>query len=191
MIYIKDNFLDNEKFNALQIELAGNEYKTVVQGGKEFHIQNTHPEFIKYVEQLLGDIENKKVKSILSFFRLADKDRDNDWRIHADNVINDQLPDRAIVLYMSKPPGNLSGKAFWSHYGEGYKLDSITNFNKILSDDANDVSKWNLESIVGHKENRIVSYPCNYFHSKYPNEHISEREVFVMFYKTYEEPKTK
>ena len=50
MIYIKDNFLDNEKFNALQIELAGNEYKTVVQGGKEFHIQNTHPEFIKYVE---------------------------------------------------------------------------------------------------------------------------------------------
>ena len=78
MIYIKDNFLDNEKFNALQIELAGNEYKTVVQGGKEFHIQTTHPEFIKYVEQLLGDIENKKVKSILSFFRLADKDRDND-----------------------------------------------------------------------------------------------------------------
>jgi hypothetical protein len=191
MIYIKDNFLDSEKFNALQIELASNEYKTVSQGGKDFHIQNAHPEFIKHVEQLLEDVENKKVKSILSFFRLANKDKDNEWRIHADNVINNQLPDRAIVLYMSKPSNGLNGTAFWSHYSEGYKLDDIKNFNKILIDDTNDAYKWNLESIVGHKENRIVSYPCNYFHSKYPDKHVSEREVFVMFYKTYEKSKTK
>jgi len=29
----------------------------------------------------------------------------------------------------------------------------------------------------------LLSYPCNYFHSKYPNEFIESRVVFVMFYK--------
>lgn len=191
MIYIKDNFLDTKKFEALQSELASNEYKTVSQGGKDFHIQNAHPEFVRYVENLLEILENKKVKSILSFFRLAHKDKDSDWRIHADNIINNQLPERAIVLYMSKPPNGLTGTAFWSHYGEGYKLNDATIFNKILTDDANDIDKWNLESVIGHKENRIVSYPSNYFHSKYPNEQSDNREVFVMFYKTYEDTKTK
>ena len=34
-----------------------------------------------------------------------------------------------------------------------------------------------------HKKNRLISYPCNYFHSKYPNEFVESRIVFVMFYK--------
>ena len=53
----------------------------------------------------------------------------------------------------------------------------------MLSEDAEDLSKWNLKSIIGHKPNRLISYPCEYFHSKYPNEFIDSRVVFVMFYK--------
>ena len=52
-----------------------------------------------------------------------------------------------------------------------------------LKNEANDLSRWNLRSIVGHKKNRLVSYPCSYFHSKYPNEFKQSRVVFVMFYK--------
>ena len=80
---------------------------------------------------------------------------------------------------------------FWKHKKLGYKLDNKKNFNKVLLEDSNDETKWELNTVIGHKENRLVSYPSNYFHSKYPNEHISKREVFVMFYKTYEESKTK
>ena len=44
------------------------------------------------------------------------------------------------------------------------------------------LTKWNLKSVIGYKPNRLISYPCNYFHSKYPNE-FKNRIVFVMFYK--------
>ena len=53
----------------------------------------------------------------------------------------------------------------------------------MLVNDANDQSKWTLKSVIGHKENRLVSYPCNYFHSKYPNEFEESRIIFVIFYK--------
>jgi hypothetical protein len=47
------------------------------------------------------------------------------------------------------------------------------------------LDKWSLNSVVGYKPNRLVSYPCNYFHSKYPNKSWKEgRVVFVMFYTT-------
>ena len=53
----------------------------------------------------------------------------------------------------------------------------------MLKQDANDKSKWKLKSVVGYKENRLLSYPCNYFHSKYPNKFTGSRRVLVMFYK--------
>ena len=49
--------------------------------------------------------------------------------------------------------------------------------------DANDKSKWKLNSVIGYKDNRLLSYPCEYFHSKYPNEYTKQRIVIVMFYK--------
>ena len=43
---------------------------------------------------------------------------------------------------------------------------------------------WTLNSVIGYEQNRAISYPANYFHSKYPNKSWkSGREVFVMFYK--------
>ena len=81
---------------------------------------------------------------------------------------------------------SLNGTAFWEHkkYGDTFPNNkSSKEFNKMLSEDAEDLSKWNLKSIIGHKPNRLISYPCEYFHSKYPNEFIDSRVVFVMFYK--------
>jgi hypothetical protein len=80
---------------------------------------------------------------------------------------------------------SLNGTAFWKHknYGEIYNGKDSEEFDKLLKNDSNDISKWQLKSVIGHKENRLISYPCNYFHSKYPNEFINSRKVFVMFYK--------
>ena len=61
--------------------------------------------------------------------------------------------------------------------------DNPEEFNRLLKEEANDKSKWNLKSIIGFKPNRLISYPCEYFHSKYPNEFKGSRVVFVMFYK--------
>ena len=61
---------------------------------------------------------------------------------------------------------------------------SFEDFDGMLLNDSNDLSKWDLQSVVGYKINRAVCYPCNYFHSKYPNVGWSGgRMVYVMFYK--------
>ena len=50
--------------------------------------------------------------------------------------------------------------------------------------DAEILEKWRLSSVVGYEENRLLSYPSSYFHSKFPNKAwLSGRKVFVMFYK--------
>ena len=57
----------------------------------------------------------------------------------------------------------------------------------MLREDANDLDKWKLESVITHRKNRLVSYPCDYFHSKYPDK-AKDRTVLVAFYtsKQYE-----
>ena len=131
-------------------------------------------------------IENRQVENILCFFRQAKEGQDNEWRIHNDTIIEGQQPEKAIVLYLSENKNKeLNGTAFWSHkdLGDTYPGGSTGDFNKLLMSDANDTSKWDLKSVIGHKQNRLISYPCNYFHSKYPNEFKESREVLVMFYK--------
>ena len=50
----------------------------------------------------LSVAENKPIRKILSFFRISNNEVDKDWRIHADTIINNEKPDRALVLYLSK-----------------------------------------------------------------------------------------
>jgi len=102
--------------------------------------------------------------------------------------IKGQKPDRAIVLYLSpRELEDLNGTAFWEHdiYGkEMPKNMSDDEYDEILKLDSEDLNKWRLSTVVGYEENRLVSYPSNYFHSKYPNKSWEEgRKVFVMFYK--------
>ena len=89
---------------------------------------------------------------------------------------------------------------------EGNKLENILGFFRISNDvvdtnwrihsdlniqgeqpdraEAENLDMWTLDSVVGYGENRAISYPASYFHSKYPNVSWKEgRQVFVMFYK--------
>ena len=185
MIYIEDNFLDTELLNTILKDLNNfEEFKTV---NKSFWIKRSSPEFINYISTRLEIFENKDIEPILGFFREAKLNQDNTWRIHNDSIINNEQPDRAIVLYLSDNKlSKLNGTAFWEHkdYGDTYKHNKVEEFNRMLTEDSEDINKWILRSVIGHKQNRLISYPCNYFHSKYPNEFVDSRKVFVMFYKT-------
>ena len=82
---------------------------------------------------------------------------------------------------------------------EGRKIKNILSFAReaklgqdndwrihndtIIKEDSNNKTKWKLSSVIGYKDNRLLSYPCEYFHSKYPNEYKNQRIVIVMFYK--------
>ena len=54
----------------------------------------------------------------------------------------------------------------------------------MIVKEAENLDMWTIDSVVGYEQNRAISYPAHYFHSKYPNKSWKEgRQVFVMFYK--------
>ena len=187
MIYTIDDFLTAKVLENLNKYLIN--FKEVDTIDKKFWVMDTIPDFEQWVENKISKIEGKKIKSILSFFRISTDKLDTDWRIHCDSIINDQIPSRAIVLYLSDRGTNiLNGTAFWQHKDYGNKLPyeelSTNTYNDLLLNESENLDHWRLDTVVGYKKNRLVSYPSNYFHSKYPNKSWEEgRKVFVMFYK--------
>ena len=183
MIYIKDNFLPNNLYKEL-VKYC-DEFTEIKFPDKSFWTKELPAEFIDYIKTSLEKIESKSIKNILCFAREAKKDQDNDWRIHNDTIINGEQPDRAIVLFVKSNEDGLSGTALWEHesYGHTYIKSDSHEFDRMLIEESNDKSKWKLKSVIGYKDDRLLSYPCEYFHSKYPNEYNNQRIVVVMFYK--------
>ena len=185
MIYIKDNFLEPD---LLEIILKDKrEYLEVETPGKSFWVKEPSKSLVDYMVDKISYVEHVEAENILCFFRQAKIDQDSDWRIHNDSIIEGQKPERALVLFLSQDTKDgLNGTALWSHktHGDTYKGSTEDDFNRLLINDSNDISKWDLKTVIGHKQNRLVSYPCEYFHSKYPNVFEDSREVLVMFYKT-------
>ena len=170
MIYIKDNFLPPTLYKEL-VNYC-DKFTEVKYPDKSFWVKELPKEFNDYIVSELESIEGRKIKNILSFAREAKQNQDNSWRIHNDTIIDGQQPDRAIVLFVKANEFDLNGTAFWEVrklWSHLYRV-SRRRFNRMLTEDANDKSKWKLNSIVGYRDNRLLSYPCNYFHSKYPNE---------------------
>jgi hypothetical protein len=184
MIYIKDDFLDYSLIELLSTNK--DEFQEVKTPGKSFWVKNVPKPIADIIKFEIEDLEHNRIEPMLYFIREAKEGQDNDWRIHNDSIIEGQQPDRACVLYLSETKqGGLNGTAFWEHKKHGDRFDnvSIEEQNRLLNEDANDLDLWYLKSVIGHKKNRLISYPCNYFHSKYPNEFTESRVVFVMFYK--------
>ena len=183
MIYVKDNFLPKEVYESLRNYSEG--FEKYPTPGKDFWVKDVPHDLKTYIVNKLESIEGNKIENILCFLREAKKGQDNNWRIHNDTAIMGCKPDRAIVLYIKGGEDKLHGTAFWEHenYGHTYIESDAKEFDRMLIEDANDKSKWKLGTVIGHKDNRLLSYPCDYFHSKYPKEYKNQRVVLVMFYK--------
>lgn len=177
-VSVKDNFLEKTDFKLLQA-YCKEDFNIHSVGEKDFLCLPT-PDFLK--EKL--EIEGKNI--VLTFIRKAYNDFDTDWRIHADNIVNGKKTSLASVLYIDIPDDFYTGTAFWNHISHGPKLKSnIDNaeFDRLILEDSNDLSKWKFDSVIGAVKNRLVTYNSNYFHSKYPNKiEKGGRIVLVTFY---------
>lgn len=188
MIYILDDFIEKELFKLATDYLNKGKFQKHVVGEKNFYTQSSNEAFDGYVLRKLGMIEGRPLENILSFFRVSTDELDTSWRIHSDLNIKGERPDRAAVLYMSpRHQEELHGTAFWEHEVYGKSLPSHISdeeYDKMIRVDSEELDMWRLVSVAGYEQNRLISYPANYFHSKYPNKSWKEgREVFVMFYK--------
>jgi len=188
MIYFVDDFLESDLFKGIANKLNDSEYIEYKTPGKSFWIQESSEEFNNYVLQKLEKIEGNKLENILGFFRISNDVVDTNWRIHSDLIIMGEQPDRALVLYISPRKLNeLHGTALWEHKNYGKSLPKETTneeYDRMILKEAENLDMWRLNSVIGYDQNRAVSYPAHYFHSKYPNKSWEEgRQIFVMFYK--------
>lgn len=188
MIYLIDNFLSDESLEETINYLNSNSYKEFKTPDKSFWVQEAKPEFINNITKALSIKEDRELECVLGFFRVSTNTIDAEWRIHSDGIIDGQKPDRAVVLYISpREMKELHGTAFWDHKDYGKKQpDNISNkdFDALLIKESGNLNNWKLNTVLGYEQNRLISYPANYFHSKYPNKAWKEgRQVFVMFYK--------
>jgi len=180
MIYIQDNFLPEEDFYQLQWYCDKEEFKAVKSGEKEFSVIDV-PEVLNQALQIEG------YTMIFSFIRRAYKGFDNDLRVHADNIINGSKTSLAAVLYINHPFGvTENGTAFYEHHKYGRELPkdiSDQEFDRLLTDDSNDHTKWTMKSFISSEPNRLLIYNSNYFHAKWPAEiEDGTRIVLAAFY---------
>ena len=187
-IYVIDDFLEDFVLKETIKSLHFRDYFEMKYPTKSFYVQNPETTFVKYVISKLEKFENVKIDNILSFFRISTDKLDTEWRIHSDLNIAGQKPDRALVLYISpKERKDLHGTAFWEHEIYGKSLPKNTTneeYDRMILKESENLDIWTLNSVIGYEQNRALSYPAHYFHSKYPNKSWENgREVFVMFYK--------
>lgn len=176
---VEDNFLSEKDFADLLSFVNKEEFIEIGGEDKKFLAVIT-PDEIREKMELLG------YKTVFSFIRKAHKDFDTDPNIHADGVVLNENVDVASVLYITTS-GTTNGTAFYSHhhYGEHMPADiSEEEFDRLLLEDSNDLSKWDLSELVLNRPNRLLQYDAKSFHSKYPPViEEGERVVMATFYK--------
>lgn len=181
MIHTENNFLPQDIFEELQNYCLKSEFERMKLGEKEF-------DFLQVPDNVLPYLKEDNHELIVTFIRRAMPDFDTDLRIHADNIIQGEKTALAKVLYLnSKGTVSENGTAFWEHVQYGYTLPKdVTNeeFDRLITEDANDWKKWNIRKVFYSEPNKLLTYSSNLFHSKYPARIVAgERIVLVAFYK--------
>jgi hypothetical protein len=177
---VTNTFLPKQEFKELQQYCKENEFQIVTIGDKEFSVLDTP-------KSLLPLLQINGYELILTFIRNAYKGFDNEANIHADNIINGHKTALASVLYINEQLGTTpNGTCFYNHKTHGPELtEDVSNeeFDRLITEDANDETKWEKTDIVTSYPNRLLKYGAQTFHAKWPNE-ITEgcRIVLVCFY---------
>jgi hypothetical protein len=184
---VYDHFLGNKIISEELNRVLEEGFTEFIVGEKSFHINFPSKDFDSLIINNLQIIHSAEIDKIFSFIRIATDELDTDWRIHSDLNIMGQRPDRASVLYMSpRVMNDLHGTAFWSHKVYGTSLPPwVTDeeFNRMITSEANEMDQWELRSVIGYEQDRLIDYHANYFHSKYPNKAWEDgRIVYVIFY---------
>lgn len=178
---VVDNFLSRPIFENLQAYCKNCEFFEQKAGEKVFSV-------LPVPEAVMPFFELDGYEVIFGFIRRSFKGFDNDYRIHSDRIVQGEKTDMASVFYINEPEGvTRNGTAFWEHEVHGKRLPegfSDEEFDRLITEDSNDLSKFKKLDFVPSKPNRLLVYDASLFHSKYPNEiEEGERIVLVTFYK--------
>ena len=196
-VLVKDNFL-HPTFHQGMVDWVRNsaEFVDMVVSEKHFYVAEVPEPHLDLITTKLENLIGKKIKCLQPFYRMATEELDTDWRIHCDrHVGTEERPTHGFVYYITEHDSigqeSIYGTALWDHATYGHRLpESLTDdvSDKILMEHANDRDKWKLRNVCMGNKNKMITYPANYFHSKFPNKAWGKdqkdcRIVLVMFYK--------
>lgn len=193
MIYLSDNAIPIDKFVEIKEYLINTAiFRTVEsESGKKFHVTEAPFGLEEALTKTIEKTHGRKIKMVNCFVRLATKYLDKEWNIHCDLLVaKKERPDYGAVFYFNEGP-DLNGTALWKHEEMGHEMPEDADDQEVIEFDknnGNNVDKWQLSTILGARENRIVGYEASLFHSKFPREAygVSQKDgrlVCVLFYR--------
>jgi hypothetical protein len=188
--FILDDVLDKQYFKNIQEDSRNTTFKTIQSEGRQFHVAYPPKDLSLKIQKAIEEVYRCKIQVVNSFLRMYTQFLNNNWGIHADrNVLSETSPSHGAVFFLSENLGDINGTAFWSHEKYGLSLPEITDneAHGFTSKSYNNENEWEVNSIIGGVENRLISYPSNYFHSKFPKQAwgTSQKDcrlILAMFY---------
>lgn len=150
---------------------------------------------VPHWRNLLEEVLGHRIDVKMAFFRLnLAGELPHSW-VHSDEVCQSEY---AGVLYLNTPEQCRGGTAFWKHRELG--IDRLpapdeleaegldpAKWYALMNEHWRELGRWEQVSLVGMRFNRLITYPVNRFHSRYPFEGFGQgpqdgRLVWVVFY---------
>lgn len=184
VLTIVDDFLPD--WQAVRDGVLNDGFGTVmveeVKGNPKVPYENVNLVYTKQTPEFgrgLVDVFGRGITMFQQAFRLGFKDSQLHNLVHADHC----CAALAAVCYLNPPEQCRGGTAFWRHKRHGWdmmptqeQLDEAGYTLFEMSADWQDIEAWELVSLAGMKPNRLITYPTNAFHSRWPWEGFGDKE---------------
>ena len=146
-------------------------FLSVKVGGESFYIAQVPPLFrdqlIRAVSEILGE---DTLSHALIVGRCSTATIDSEMRVHSDY---DMTCTHAWVWYGTDPPDDSSGEygtALYDHVELGPQFSGTREtHNCLLRNESDDPTRWTVRQVLPMRKNRMVVYPADLFHSRYPH----------------------
>lgn len=165
-----DDFLGYEKALEIRNRVLAGEFKDLSFMGGVYQgtcVNVEAPEIKEGLEKFFSS----KIELAIQAFRNGHKDTTLHVNIHSDNVITRW----AAVYYLNLPEQCRGGTAFYQLKDTGWDtmptqdvLDWSGKTLDWLKTKWTDEDAWHMTSFAGMKFDRLIFYPSEYFHSRYP-----------------------
>jgi hypothetical protein len=168
MLRVIEDFLPEAEAQALrELALAADYEPFLTPGTDSVQVRRAARMPLPAVMRGLGEALGRPVEAAYSGFRLDYAGEHPNTPVHFDGDVS-----RWAAVYYLNPPGQCrGGTAFWRHRQTGLNAvppDATADIEMAYRIEGNHADHWTLESIIGMRFNRVIVYPTNYFHSRYP-----------------------
>lgn len=176
VLTIVDDFLPVDRWRDIRAAILRDGFKTesIKEGPnlpeatyENVNIRDIPPDFNQAITNLYG----RPIKMLKEAFRLGYKDSQLHNLVHADHCCA-QL---AAVYFLNPLDQCQGGTAFWRHKKFGWEmmptqqdLDDVGYSIEEMAHDWQNSEAWEMVSLAGMRTNRIITYPTNAFHSRWP-----------------------